>query len=123
MTWNTDITSAPRDAELWLATKCGKVIKTHWHDKFGSGRWVGLATREEPVAWQMFVVPDHPFASIGGGEPQAQSPVLADRANAGGSHVTDGEKAQPDSAGGRVVSSPDLIVHRHVFLDDVGGEV
>ncbi len=58
--WNQDISAAPRNSDIWLATKCGKVIKSYWIDKFGPGRWAGLGTKEQPVAWQAFVVPAHP---------------------------------------------------------------
>lgn len=106
MTWNRDISAAPRDCDLWLATKCGKVIKSHWHDKFGSGRWVGLATREEPVAWMDYVVPEHPFN---------QSDVGAFAAVTGKAQLASADSAEPSASG--------LIVHKHIFLDDVGGEV
>ncbi|UFS83178.1 hypothetical protein LPB79_13070 [Rhizobium sp. T136] len=47
---------------LWLATKCGKVIKSYWIEatKFSPARWAGLGTTEVPVAWQHFVTPEHP---------------------------------------------------------------
>lgn len=94
MTWNLNVSEAPTDKDLWLATKCGKVIKSHWHDKFGSGRWVGLATREQPVAWQEFVTPVHPFtetdaaisrpASLGRPEIENRSDQEAPEADASG---------------------------------------
>jgi len=58
MTWSFDITSGPLNDEVWLATKCGKVIRSYWLDK--TGRWAGLGTKEQPVAWQLYVVPAHP---------------------------------------------------------------
>lgn len=49
---------------LWLATKCGKVLKSHWLPADGKfrpvGRWGGFNANDEPVAWQPFVVPVHP---------------------------------------------------------------
>ena len=47
---------------LWLATKFGKVSRSYWIPEAGKnpGRWSGLATGEQPVAWQPFVVPTHP---------------------------------------------------------------
>lgn len=61
MTWNTDITTAPQGAPVWLASVCGKVIKSAWIDGKGSdGRWAGLASKEQPIAWQPYVVPAHP---------------------------------------------------------------
>lgn len=103
MTWNQNVSEAPTDRDLWLATKCGKVIKTHWHDKFGSGRWVGLATREQSVAWQEFVTPSHPFN---------QSDVGAVAAVTGKAQLANAESVEPPASG--------LIVHKHIFLDDCG---
>lgn len=76
--WNFDISEAPLGRTvvigkfaqfapdwIWVATKCGKVIKTHWKpkDAFGGERFVGLNKGEQPVAWQHFVIPVHPHAS------------------------------------------------------------
>ena len=88
MSWNRDITQAPlgktapverltKAADgnvkmtaidtfapdwLWLATDCGKVLKSHWipGDDKRKGRWLNLATGEQPVAWQPYVIPAHP---------------------------------------------------------------
>ncbi|WP_245582419.1 hypothetical protein [Neorhizobium lilium] len=82
--WNHDLTTAPHGRNetrtrtikgetqeftdfvpepVWLATKCGKVVRTYWTPKteFSPARWAGLGTNEQPVAWQAFVVPEHPF--------------------------------------------------------------
>ncbi|NTG07117.1 hypothetical protein [Rhizobium rhizogenes] len=65
MIWNRDISQAPQDRRLWLATKCEKVCVSRWNEKRGA--WDGLATGEEPLAWQLYVVPTHPhFESDGG---------------------------------------------------------
>lgn len=62
--WNHNLSAAPQDAPVWLASKCGKVIKSAWIDGKGApGRWAGLATKEQPVAWQPFVMPAHPGAT------------------------------------------------------------
>lgn len=48
---------------VWIATKCGKVMQSYWipaTDK-NEGRWGGLGTKEDPIAWQAFVVPVHPL--------------------------------------------------------------
>lgn len=62
--WNHDLTTAPREGRLWLATKCGKVFISYFianaKDKT-QGRWAGLATGEKPIAWHQFVTPPtHP---------------------------------------------------------------
>ena len=115
MTWSSDLITAPRDADLWLATKCGKVIKSHWHDKFGSGRWVGLATREEPVAWQAYVVPEHPFTEADAaisrpGIASLDRPEIANR--------SDKEAPEADASGGM---QDEITIHpAALFLDDCG---
>lgn len=80
MSWNFDISQAPRGemvvfdsgrkdrfgepilherfqaAHVILATKCRKVLKSHWLPD--EERWVMLAKGEEPVAWMAW--PEHP---------------------------------------------------------------
>lgn len=56
--WSFDISTAPLDARVWLATKCGKVSATYWDAKRSA--WSGLADKEQPVAWQMYIRPSHP---------------------------------------------------------------
>jgi len=83
--WNFDITAAPRGKTvtherrvgdstheirdfvpdfIWIASKCGKVIRSYWIPEAGKnpGRWSGLATGEQPIAWQPYAVPVHPNA-------------------------------------------------------------
>ncbi|WP_105436384.1 hypothetical protein [Neorhizobium tomejilense] len=64
MSWNHDITSAPRDRKLWLASECGAVVgPTTWDKK--REQWAGFATRgKPPLAWQLYIVPEHPGASV-----------------------------------------------------------
>lgn len=63
MTWNLNISEAPRDVDLWLASKCGKVIKAAWDKK--RGHWAGFATNgAAPIAWQPYVVPLHPHHMV-----------------------------------------------------------
>jgi hypothetical protein len=80
--WNFDISQAPRGAfvvknrkygsgrgdtkvfepdRVILATKCGQVIASRYlpaDAERKAGRWEGLATREQPVAWR-------PYAAVG----------------------------------------------------------
>lgn len=95
--WNHDITAAPRGKTvhserkvgdrthqisdfvpyyIWAATKCGKVLKSYWVPPAGknAGRWSGFANAETPIAWQHFVVPEHPFAAAKTSE-AAQTPA------------------------------------------------
>jgi len=87
MTWSFEISTAPKGRNItvmrtarskdgvtrfpveefepdhvWLATKCGKVLKSYWIPETAKneGRWAGLGTKEQPVAWQLYVVPAHP---------------------------------------------------------------
>ncbi|WP_027685088.1 hypothetical protein [Rhizobium leguminosarum] len=116
MIWNQDMTSAPLDRRLWLATKCDKVSVTRWNDKRKA--WDGLATGEEPVAWQSYVVPAHPDiqfrakASSDNGATGQADKVPADS-------VT-GDASRPSRGGD---TPAPLIVHKHFFLDDVGSAV
>lgn len=108
--WNHDITAAPLDRRLWLATKCDKVSVTRWNEKRGA--WDGLATGEQSIAWQDYVVPVHPFAAATQGEAAAPTGSTSGPTDGGG-HVTDGETAQPVSAGEAAASSD-------ILLDDCG---
>lgn len=59
--WNHDLTTAPRDCRIWLASECGKVIPTYWDKK--REQWAGFATNgKPPIAWQPYTVPAHPGA-------------------------------------------------------------
>lgn len=56
--WALSIETAPLDGTaVILATKCGKVIKSQW--LVNEGRWLNLAKKEVPVAWQPW--PEHPL--------------------------------------------------------------
>lgn len=83
MSWRTDFHNAPRGHTetrtlevkgktvseevfvpewLWLASKCGKVVRSRWipATKYGQGRWEFLATTEQPIAWREYIVPEFP---------------------------------------------------------------
>ncbi|CAN7393593.1 hypothetical protein [Neorhizobium sp. LjRoot104] len=88
MTWNFDIASAPRGRgvtttvtvdgkdrtkrehhvdPVWLATASGKVHRSYWVPQTRSmrGHWSGFNPDSvEPIAWQHFVVPEHPGNSV-----------------------------------------------------------
>ncbi|MBB3521084.1 hypothetical protein [Rhizobium sp. BK456] len=122
MTWNHDISAAPRGqqvtvtrkvrtaegsvdrdftehhvAPVWLARADGKVVRSYWvpATKQSTGRWAGFAENEQPVAWQVFVTPEHPFAAASQGEAAAPSEASVNPlsrsgsggANTGGSDV------------------------------------
>ncbi|QSY98591.1 hypothetical protein J2J97_32320 (plasmid) [Rhizobium bangladeshense] len=57
-TWNHDISAAPKDKRVWIVTKCGLVTPTYWVKSREA--WAGLGTKEEPIAWQPYVVPVYP---------------------------------------------------------------
>jgi hypothetical protein len=81
MSWNTDMSQAPRgktahrlrvvdDKDITvetfvpdhviLATKCGKVTRSYWIPD--EQRWCMLAKGEEPIAWQDW--PEWPTPSL-----------------------------------------------------------
>ena len=85
MTWSLDIAAAPRGRRVktskvikgrthtsvsierepvWLATKCGRVILSHWHWPASGGtdraRWLMLGAEEKPLAWRLFVEGEFP---------------------------------------------------------------
>ncbi|MBS0257232.1 MAG: hypothetical protein JSR13_05890 [Proteobacteria bacterium] len=61
MTWSTNITEAQTGDYVWLATKCGRVIPAYWvgKKKKSGGCWFPFWA--EPVAWQPYIKPIHPF--------------------------------------------------------------
>lgn len=129
--WNFDLTQAPRgkmvpttvktkdgvkpsekyQSEYIIAAgKCGVVTKSYWIPN--EQRWCMFARGEEPDAWQPW--PEHPNAEsqrqqgTDGGEVAAVK--VKDRlANATGVEPSPSEQS----------SAP--ILHKHMFLDDVGG--
>lgn len=60
MTWNFDISSAPKDRYIWTASLDFKVIKTRWSKdrKAFEGYKTGGSL---PLAWCDYIVPVHPF--------------------------------------------------------------
>ncbi|MNK73058.1 hypothetical protein D3C87_925490 [compost metagenome] len=62
MTWSTNITEAQTGDYVWLATKCGRVIRSWWIQQKGPrGYWAAMDMDEKPIAWQPFIKPIHPF--------------------------------------------------------------
>ena len=127
MIWNHDISTAPRDGSQFLmATTDGKRFLTRWLEPTKgtpAGRFDGFPEKSKTLlAW--CGVLGHPFAAATRGEAAAPAPTdvslpvderSGEGANAGGGHVTDGENAQPVSAGGAIVTSAPAFI-----LDDCG---
>lgn len=61
MDWNHDMSSAPKDAQIWAASKCKKVIVARWSEDRQA--WAGFGTKEQPLAWQPYIIPQHPEAA------------------------------------------------------------
>lgn len=85
--WSKDIETAPRGHEttssqniggktkvvtehvhenVWLWTKCGKKLLSRWlpPNRFTpKGRWDGLGTHEQPIAWHPYFIPGDPLFS------------------------------------------------------------
>jgi len=121
--WNFDLTQAPRGKtvtrsvktkdgvkdvtdivpeRVWLASKCGKVIPSYWVES--RKNWAGFQDAP-PVAWQPYLVPEHPFADT-------QRQQGTDGGAIAEVKVTD----RLANANGVEPSSSD-----HFILDDVGG--
>lgn len=107
MTWNTNIQEAPQDRRVWLATKCERVSVTRWNEKRGA--WDGLATGEEPIAWQSYVVPVHPNF-IAPGETGMVLGTGRERPLSIGLHTDGDPEARFETAS----------LHQHPILDDCG---
>ena len=86
MTWNFNMDEAPRGrvveeetqlnngktvkrtkfvADLiWAASSCGMFTKSYWvPSENGCGRWNMFTAVSPPIAWQPYVIPEHPEAS------------------------------------------------------------
>ncbi|MCL6653515.1 hypothetical protein A6R70_14580 [Agrobacterium rubi] len=136
MTWNFDMTAAPRGEEktttitvdgkdrtkreyhvapVWLAWADGKVTRSYWvpESKAGPARWSGCTAAQVPVAWQHFVVPVHPFEMERSTEGSLET---------GSAEAKNARKAIPETEDGSVThagagESPAT----HFMLDEVGG--
>lgn len=129
MTWNHDITAAPRGKTvhserkvgdrihqisdfvpdyIWAATQCDKVLKSYWIPPAGknAGRWSGFANGEQPIAWQHFVVPEHPFQE----SPRKAAEAVAERSASSDATVASGlveaDKAEAVAGG---LGQPEMI--------------
>jgi hypothetical protein len=112
--WNFDLSQAPRDGtHVILAMPNKTTLRSYWcTPKADHAHWCMLSHKNEPVAWMPW--PEHPFAN----SPQEQGTdggaivevKVTDRlANANGVEPSPSEQS----------SAP--ILHKHMFLDDVGG--
>ncbi|NTF67939.1 hypothetical protein [Rhizobium rhizogenes] len=154
MSWNHDISQAPRGHMitvmrntktkdgifrvpveefepdiLWLATICGKVIRSYWVPANGrhDGYWPGFAQKDgtPPVAWQPYVIPTHPnHQSDSGALAQAGVRGLASvKATAPLSDrdyvLRVGERSEVE----RELAAVAAATVSHLGLEDVGGGV
>ena len=87
VSWSTDIAAAPRGRRVkvskvingkthtsvsierepvWLATKCGRVVLSHWlwprqdGETMTKARWIMLGMDEQPLAWRPFIEGEFP---------------------------------------------------------------
>jgi hypothetical protein len=113
--WNSELSTAPRDCKLWLATKCGKVSLTYWDKKREA--WSGMKAGEQPLAWQPYIVPEHPDhtntdAAISGHRlALLDGPQAANRSE---------DEALRGMASGGVQDECAIHPANHFILDDVG---
>lgn len=129
MTWNFDMTAAPRGEEktttitvdgkdrtkreyhvapVWLAWADGSVTRSYWipEIKGALARWSGCQPTEAPIAWQHFVVPVHPFQESPrkAAEAVAEMPASTDATVA--SFVVEAVKAEAVAG---VLGQPEMI--------------
>ena len=88
MTWNFNIDEAPRGQTIeetttqngkttkrtkfvpdliWAASSCGKVTVSSWlpkQENGDGGRWNMFSAGSPPIAWQPYVIPEHPEANL-----------------------------------------------------------
>lgn len=104
--WSFDMSAAPRDERLWLASECGKVIgPTSWDEK--RGHWAGFATNgKEPIAWQRYVVPAHPHRGSPRNAAEAVSERTANQGATVASDLVDADTAEAEAGGS---GQPELI--------------
>lgn len=62
---NPDMSEAPKDGPLIIASQCGKVIKSYWvkPTKQEAGRWAGFSVNSNPDGWWPW--PKHPNGKVG----------------------------------------------------------
>jgi hypothetical protein len=139
MTWSFNIDEAPRGkavtivrtvkgeerpfdetviAPVWLATQCGRVIKSYWLEKtkFSPARWAGLGTNEVPVAWQHFVTPEHPFTET---DAAISRPGIASTCRPEIENRSDEEASESEASGG-VQDRMSVHPATHIILEDCG---
>jgi hypothetical protein len=117
--WNHDITAAPLDRRLWLATRCDKVSVTRWNEKRGA--WDGLATGEQPIAWQDYVVPVHPNLQEAANETMGGTGDDCSFGNRGVWPPQGGASSSRGNDSLSVVTAGETATH--FILDDVGGSI
>lgn len=124
MTWNTDISAAPRGKtvtrtvktkdgikevtevipeRVWLASACGKVIPTYWVES--RKNWAGFQDTP-PIAWYPYFVPVHPFQESPrkAAEAVAEMPASTDATVASG--LVEADKAEAVAG---VLGQPEMI--------------
>ncbi|MEN0115404.1 MAG: hypothetical protein AAGD15_01670 [Agrobacterium cavarae] len=140
--WNTDITAAPRGEEkatttivdgkertkreyhvapVWLAFADGKVKRSYWVPEANGfpSRWSGCTAAETPIAWQHFVVPEHPFTTAPGDAAVTLGNVLRKPAAAEqGQNIREGDAPRETNRASGDASGPDTA---QFYLEDVGG--
>ncbi|API52893.1 hypothetical protein BMW22_15820 [Rhizobium leguminosarum] len=136
MTWNHEIDTAPRDgSHVILAMPNKTTFRSYWCTPKGEPEhWCMLSHKNTPVAWMPW--PEHPFqspageslgANAGGDDVDGSAARAARQSDnthpAGGVESgIDGSFVDETASGPDVKRAP-LIIHKHIFLDDVGGSV
>lgn len=130
MTWNFDISTAPRDGtHVILALPNKTTLRSYWCAPKGEpDHWCMLSHKNEPVAWMPW--PEHPFQAKANDEACETVPYEG-RAEAQ-ADASDGVELVSRVVGGRTPTATTeygrdslerqapLIIHKHIFLDDAG---
>lgn len=121
MTWNFDISAAPRDgSHVILAMPNGTTLRSYWCElEHEPDHWCMLSHKNEPLAWMPWPAHPNQIAAATQGEAAATAPTnvslpaderSGEGANGGGGHVTDHGNAHPISAGALVSAAPVFIL-------------
>lgn len=125
MTWDHDLTTAPRDgSHVILAMPNKTTLRSYWCTPKGEPEhWCMLSHKNTPVAWMLW--PTHPFEtherpSINDkASPEAGPQAEASPAGTGAGTLA-GREGRHEGEAASADLPTNLIIHKHIFLDDIG---
>ncbi|MBB4063651.1 hypothetical protein [Gellertiella hungarica] len=124
MSWNHDMSMAPRDgSHVILALSNKQVLRSYWCEPKGEpAHWCMLSHKNDPVAWMAW--PEHPFTADPAGAADTagddlRAPVAAEQGQIAREGDAPRETGRVSGAASGPSTAP-IILHHHIFLDDVG---